>query len=229
MQTNVQNKWIKPRFEGIPTAALWPEEKEPHNIGQALPLGWGAALAMVGRKPIKGLLFVYLFSVLVSLKDPLPTFCAALLNAKSSVFINGICKEYHFWGWGLGGGWGRTGASHAPLYPPSNTPLLERSPSQVSEATPPRCSHLSSLLGWWESGRRDPIFKTYALKASLSPAVQLECSSVPREQLFQAGDTQRLLDVLNLAAPTEIIVFVFDLGALTQMCMNDIFKHSINC
>lgn len=127
------------------------------------------------------------------------------------------------WGWGLGGGWGGTGAPHAPPLSTLRThPFWREVLPRVSgsQGIPTgwfpslRCSHLSSLLGWWESGRKDPVLKLAALKASpLSPAVHPECSSVPREQLFPESwwypaATQMSL---NLAIPTEIVVFVFDL------------------
>ena len=55
--------------------ALWPKEKKKkkslHNTGQALPLRMRCCFGYGGEETHrKDSLFVYLFSVLVSLKDP---------------------------------------------------------------------------------------------------------------------------------------------------------------
>ena len=75
MQTNIQNKWIKLQVWGIPVAKPCGQRKKKkkslHNTGQALPLRMRCCFGYGGEETHrKDSLFVYLFSVLVSLKDP---------------------------------------------------------------------------------------------------------------------------------------------------------------
>ena len=114
--------------------ALWPKEKKKKEPPQHWPgsttkdevllwLWWGG-------NPQKGLPFCLPFLCPCVPEGSQPTFCAALLNAKSRVFINGICKSTTLGVWPGGRlRWDRCSPCPSSVHP-QNTPLLERSTSQ---------------------------------------------------------------------------------------------------
>lgn len=208
MQTNIQNKWIKLQVWGIPVAKPYGRKKKKQNPRASTTLArlyhwrWGAALAMVGRKPIeKDSLFTFFSLSLCPWRIPSYILCWFIKCQVQGLYKWPLEKD-HFGG----GAWGEVEVGQV-LPMPLFYPLLEHTPSGyfpeplVLKATPPAgflpCAAPTSLqLAWlmrvWKEGSH---FKTCCADG-LSPEsccatwmfLSAKRAAVPRKLVISSGN-----------------------------------------